>query len=1253
MAENDDSLEEIKKMLGGKKSDINYNTNTGYLGLNMDSNLTQVRPGQYTYALNASLENFDATSFTIQNEAGNEFCLNFPQDYQLIGKYYISEVTKHIFFLANPLTNQSEIGYMDHNDCQYHTLVNDPCLNFNIKYPIHKVVHRKTNCKLEIYWTDAFNVRRYMDILDPPYKLKSNSSVCTPEFTKELDCNQLKLQPTFSIPQLLVNSVRVGGSLTAGTYQFAIQYSDASGNPYTSFYSITNPTPIADINLTTVDFNYPVGKSIILNVIDLDTTGQWEYFNIAVIKTINAITSVDLVGTYFIERDTKEIAYTGQEQSPINLSINDIFEKFPYYDIAEDLTTAQDVLIWKGLTSIDQLNFQSIASQIHLQWETYRIPATENYSNELNATNFRGYLRDEIYAFEICFLLRNGKQTEGFHIPGRKINNYETSQPIIFNTNPDYIGNGDPMPYWKIYNTAYIVGTSNDFTSDVNYKGPYQYGEFAYWESTDQYPCNETLWGVLSGQPIRHHKFPDVLISPIFESKVFSSIDGLEMGNTAIFPIGVRIDSDIESLIHKSSLTQDQKDNIVGYKILRGDRGTNKSIVAKGILRNIGEYQRNNKNYYYANYPYNDISDDVFLNSSNNAYSEQCETFTIRITSSGDATIDYIDCNTNKQASILYSQIAGPTVIRSYPDAIGFLNVDEEVKQFCCIGFPTIKSPATGDVEYATYDIWRIGSVPSFLDSLTGGCAGWTADWVDAKNVAHSTFVDGSPFNDDYKTKVKHNTLVSCSNYCDHCGIVHTYESTVSATKDCSLKNTPLSQSTNANLRYRQIFNSPETSFGSPFLGNILKIENAIFGRGVAHFQSVKNNANYKLLTAEAQQDALKSSEDIAAKAGTDKFDAGIMFTTYQSYLQIYINGITKKNFAQAFHSIADYNYSAPVPNGLGIKQRMLDISLYLNAGSQSVSDVQPINNYQRETSVYLRTIGSNGTVTALPYPKDSVNVLSLGMTDISRFTISEKNNCGKGEKEENIQVLSYYASLKNEFLNQWGQIYSYVTIDTGFQVFFGSSVKSTIIFGGDTFISRFGFKTKLPFFLNNTVNAPDDTEIFYDEIGNIGYPKYWHTARSILQDYSGPNSGNLTSIISYKDHNFDCANHPVVGGGTSSSFYDGYFYMFAYGVPYFYCESSYNIDLRQAFNNKEGDFYPHVATYIPDDWFQEANVSIQNDNTYYYNTTFSKQNKENNFTHLPPDWTPDKCFTVFPFRAIYSDLQNTDANVKVNNWLI
>lgn len=77
------------------------------------------------------------------------------------------------------------------------------------------------------------------------------------------------------------------------------------------------------------------------------------------------------------------------------------------------------------------------------------------------------------------------------------------------------------------------------------------------------------------------------------------------------------------------------------------------------------------------------------------------------------------------------------------------------------------------------------------------------------------------------------------------------------------------------------------------------------------------------------------------------------------------------------------------------------------------------------------------------------------------------------------------------------------------------------------------------------------------------------------------------------------------------------------------------------------------MSTGIPDTWLQESVVPIAQDNTYYYNPTFSKQNKENFFSHLPVDWEPDQCATNFPFRTIYSDTQNSDPNANVNNWLV
>jgi len=1393
----EDTLKKIKDLVSPSSDAVNMNSGVAQSGLNMDQSVNQVGQGSLTYALNAAVENFDANSVNYQNEPGNELCVTFPDGFLLIGKHFIPEQNKYIFFITNPNTGNSQIGYMENNDCIYKVYTQGECLNFKIDYPIHKVVHKITNCTTEIYWTDGINPRRYLNLVDIPYILSSGSNFCNPKYTNEIDCNQLKLQPDFKVPLLSIVDIREGGNLTAGTYQFAIQYSDPAGNPYTSYYSVTNPTPIADPILTTPNFDYKVGQSIVVQITDLDETGQFQYFNLAVIKTVNDISSVELVGTFFVDEFTQKIIYSGQNVSQIRLTINDIFEKFPYYEIAQDLTSVQDILIWDNLTSIDRINYQEIASQIKLQWETYEIPATEDYSDELNATNLRGYLRDEVYAFEIVFILKNGKQTDGFHIPGREMTPQEKLLPDVPDTNFDFVGEEDSAAlgvrykkYWKVYNTATDLGVASSnptgptvgpaqppVSNAIGNAIPHRYGDFAYWESDLEYPCNNDLWGNLAGQKIRHHKFPDVLVSPIFKSSLFVNAGSLVKENRSVYPIGVRVDIEsIKQLIASSSLTSEQKADIVGFKIVRGDRSTNKSIIAKGILRNVGKYEREEQSYYFPNYPYNELTSDPLLLGSAGTFSIQSSPWLMTcITPS----------NTTGKCEIQYiSRFSGtPITISLNPG---------DVAEECSPSRPTTLD-GVAEIGPGNYDVYFV-----YGDD---GCAGhdrwWNTPFTtdNSQSLYLNKFVEGWSFigfKDKYYatvgvgagapgyqnscsglliclpflpcyctceskqgTEQKPNTFQPCgkmtlstTDVFSGDGVNQSPIRTQGRRSLCDCEGPKPLQPVGGTLDSRLVFNSPETSFGNPFLGTILKLEHVMFGKGEAHFVKVRNHANYKFLTKEAQQDALGASFSMAGILG-----GGAVFAAYQSYLTIYVNGITRKNYAYSYNSIANYDYWSNIPNGLGIKQRDLEIVQYLIPGVLNVGDDANINNYQRESSVYLKTKTRNVLSVSIPYkeyricnnvtpavPPDPDHILQIAFTDEnnspggdaitpggtcvtvkattvpvrvagplqidpatgavnwtitvvgsgvtpappggisvpplpfpnqtnslidpvtnlprvsekSRMVLGEVKGCSTPGKERDISVVSYYASLKNEIPGQWGQMYTYTTIDTGFQTNINYNINQprVVIFGGDTFISRFAFKTKLPFFIDNRVNAPDDSDIFYDEIGNVAYPKYWHSSSSVLDNYTAPGPNILTNIISYKKTNFDCANKPIPANGSLRTFYDGVFYLFAYGIPNFYCESSYNTDLRQAFNAREGDFWPHVSTGIPDDWVQEANVSINNDNTYYYNRTYSKQNKENFFSHLPPDWEEKLCFTNYPFRAIYSDRQVQNADNRVNNWL-
>ena len=198
-------------------------------------------------------------------------------------------------------------------------------------------------------------------------------------------------------------------------------------------------------------------------------------------------------------------------------------------------------------------------------------------------------------------------------------------------------------------------------------------------------------------------------------------------------------------------------------------------------------------------------------------------------------------------------------------------------------------------------------------------------------------------------------------------------------------------------INYVQIFNSPDTSFGQPFLGNVLKLESVMFGAGKGHFVEVKDNAKYKLLSLQAQKDALRSAIDIAGI--TNNVDPAVVFTVYQTYLTIYINGITRKNYAMSYNSRANYDYSFDINNNAkigipgdgnyvnGIKQRDIETARYLIPGVQSVDKIEhEINNWNRESSVIIKTVDTRKndkkdipTIPPLPFPSDTPTLLESG----------------------------------------------------------------------------------------------------------------------------------------------------------------------------------------------------------------------------------------------------------------------------------
>src|SRR6187402_2228452 len=82
------------------------------IGLNRDSNISDLKNTEYTFLLNGSTVNESGDSTIIQNEPSNQFGVDF-QNYKVIG--FKNDILKErtYYILTNPTTRKSSVGYVD------------------------------------------------------------------------------------------------------------------------------------------------------------------------------------------------------------------------------------------------------------------------------------------------------------------------------------------------------------------------------------------------------------------------------------------------------------------------------------------------------------------------------------------------------------------------------------------------------------------------------------------------------------------------------------------------------------------------------------------------------------------------------------------------------------------------------------------------------------------------------------------------------------------------------------------------------------------------------------------------------------------------------------------------------------------------------------------------------------------------------------------------------------------------------------
>lgn len=1188
------------------------NINQATKGMNLDlhpMNLDGTKA--YYKALNARQESIDGEQLALTNETGNTKCIQFKEGYKLMGTLIIPERNMTFYFLTNDILQLSEIGVSDTSlldPCNYETLVSAPqnCLGFTSKTPIHKTDYKLTNKTFELYWTDGSSPMKWIDLNNIPRDSEGN-----------IDCNRLKIFPDFKTPCIHIEEVLESGSLVAGAYQFFVAYSNSQGEELSQYYAATNAVGIWE-NQITNRLDFTTGKSIKIDISNIDTS--YSFINIAVGKNINLTESFDLIGTFAIQgNDNFEFLYTGNDKLARTLSTADIFFRNSFYARAETLAVQNNILMFGGLQEETIINYQKIVNKVKAKWQEYRLPYNdfEAYKNGANTANLRGYLRDEGYALELAFVHRSGRISYGFHWPGpgvRPEDRVLVTNEDANNVVTDPCDEAVSLEKHQVYNTAFVTGISGEYTAAQDktcYKGPYRYGEFASYESTLTYPNDTEIWGELANQKIRHWKFPDCSVSPIHDNANLN-----ESHEFAIYPLGIKIDiGSLVDAIKNSDLTEEQKNDIIGVKVLRANRAAHKSVIAKGLLFNVGTYTRDGEQFLYPNYPYNDLRKDPFIAS-------------VQVDQKSGANVPLqLDGFSNQQISKTRYTLASPDTSFVRPAVSGYLKLETAE-------FGKAKSHIIQVQDNAKYTMGTKQGLRAALAIGLMSILGFEAGFAKA-----TVYIKLENFLPTYNAMV--DLLKKLIPYRQY---GYQYTSVGNYSESIPIPNT--------GNKIRRIITAKYLEPG------MIAVENDI--APINNYQresSVYLRTNNTLPFPHEIQGVPIDNSRFTKNAAPPITDTNVT----EAILQQYWNGMTPVQRADNFPSIALNE------DGSGNYQNLYSLLWTDMLAESDVLDPTgnfKQNNIQLVTDVYIQNLLYSNTTNS---------------TLNSNIAVSRK-----------VDISSYYASIKRNVIDQYGQIYSYNTIDTGFCYFFdpksSNNPEPPTIFGGDTFINRFGLKRKLPFFLTNTVSLPDDTDIFYDQLGNVGYPIYYlstgpkeytpseNLMKKLDKAYNAvtatdfgtglkaaltaglnrfmPGMNALVALVQEIVGRIGVKNNNLDDYQYKGFWEEGMMYLFAYGIPYFFVESDVNVDYRQAENALERNFYPNVGTDIPDTWLQEKNVSINFDNYYYYNKSLSKQNLENAFSHLPVDFVEARdAITTRPTRVIYSQPSNLDE--KQNNWLI
>jgi hypothetical protein len=1218
----------------------------------------------------------------------------------------------------------SEIGLFEEQSCRYRPIVQDSCLGFTKTNLITGASREKEDCSWQVYWADGRNPDRYLNIGDSKtwpdssynwlgggaltinyYSNGVDTKFLWPgiawneiitgtncEFVtldNSLNCDNTRLARLMSTPCL---SLRVGdgaGALENGSYYAVIAYT-IKGDKVSDYFSASNVQP-----LYTTD---SAQGSLILEI-SADTQ-NFDEFQLVLVANINENTTARIIGYY--STDTKRIhidqfkpSLQSVETALIPL-INPVFEK------SDQMTQLNSYLLRIGPTSKFDFNYQPLANLIDTEWVSVEYPA-DYYFKGGSRTN---YMRDENYSFFIRWIYNTGDKSSSYHIPGRAAKAWGPNG--IFEDQS--YSNGDSFSgdtkLFQTINTASFLAAPNTTLDDGGIV--VAYGEMGYWESTETYPNDRPdIWnssyypwtGVyndpsdsydLCGLPIRHHKFPENILYDPGSGQITGQTGAYHFRRDTVGKLYVRM----MSVRFKNIVTPLDNDgkpipNIVGYEILRGSREGNRTIIAKGMLNNFRTYNRqgvpaNTRTGMYANYPYNTIIpigndttgndqyyNDPFIKSVDNDNDIVNQKVPINILSFHSPDTSYRNPYLATTELKLYGYLSGQARQRfiepqGHPkfklltnDALWIMLIagiaDALLKQG---GEKRLNYPLGSFQNWYGSDWALAGGGPA---PITGGPA---LTFYDGLNIT-----GGFPNQYDQVWKiVTAPSRTSFNNYINVGGILaDTFTGADGLAAAAKLNNS--TSGTNGGIWNSQEYTT--TLSGYSMLPSWAQTIMNIVG-------GVTQIAFFFLEGAHAAQELLYALGPYRQYA-LQLLGHGL----YDTFNPVSINDTKRFKIADAFYMFNNTSF---------------EITDYFNTIT-GTTDRFTINNYKRPKLVVLRTERANTPITDGPklLIGADYSLGSLGMFDDYFQSLpapldetGPRINEKKKSTEFNMGIASHYSAIKVDLDDQYGQLNSIIqqavtdceqhlpanlniwtfvvqtsapgVIPPVNQSFTQKIIsESPVIFGGDTYITRFTEKNPMFFFYNWLYGEPNGYEYNYFNSQMIPEPRYWANSEkydiSQLQVTSAAawaslfNSSTTGTGFLPNDY-FNLDNERYLRNTDSTILgYPGflfaknsYFYLSASGVRDFFVESDVINDFRETGTfDYEKCYNPYKYTDL-ETMFRMDKLTATEGNFYIYDYSLSITRLTNRFTSFgflqSVYYNPkvaELCYTYLPNTIIYS----------------